>query len=197
MQSRRSVLFAAVGASVLTALVIGGMAWATIPAGDGTISACYDKQSGQMRIYDPAGGPIKPCGKTENPLTWNQAGAQGPPGISHAYQVSDPDFSDALTDTPTEILSLSLPAGKYVVFGKTNSIINGNLVTCTLDAGSSQLDRTVVGNDFRDAVALEATVNFASTGTVSMNCTSPPTGGPEASGVADSQLIAMAVNALN
>jgi hypothetical protein len=80
MKSRSGVLLAAVSASIVTALVIGGLAWATIPAADGTISACYDKQSGMTRIYDPSEGPIKGCGKNETPITWSQTGPQGEPG---------------------------------------------------------------------------------------------------------------------
>ena len=61
-------------------IAAGGAAWATIPGGDGRISACYDNQAGQLRIYDVAGGPIKGCGKNETALAWSQAGPQGPQG---------------------------------------------------------------------------------------------------------------------
>jgi hypothetical protein len=44
------------------------------------ISACYDKQSGQMRIYDADGGLPKACGAKEQSISWNQTGPQGPQG---------------------------------------------------------------------------------------------------------------------
>jgi Collagen triple helix repeat (20 copies) len=64
----------------LAALALaGGVAYATIPDGQGVIHACYDKQSGQVRIFDPAGGMIKGCGKTEAETSWSQT---GPPGAT-------------------------------------------------------------------------------------------------------------------
>ena len=42
-----------------------GVVQAAIPAADGTISACYDKQSGQVRIVDSESTSPKPCGPKE------------------------------------------------------------------------------------------------------------------------------------
>jgi hypothetical protein len=69
----------AVGAVTVTAAV-AGLGYAAIPGGDGLIHACYDKQSGQVRIFDPSGGPIKACGKGEQEVFWNQTGPQGETG---------------------------------------------------------------------------------------------------------------------
>ena len=62
----------------------GGVAYATIPDGGGVIHACYDKQSGQVRIFDPAGGAIRGCAKTEAETRWSQVGPQGPAGPAGA-----------------------------------------------------------------------------------------------------------------
>ena len=70
----------AAGAAVLVALVAGGVSYASIPGAGGVISACYDKQSGQVRIYDAGGGIPKGCGKTETAISWNQQGPKGDKG---------------------------------------------------------------------------------------------------------------------
>jgi hypothetical protein len=53
----------------------GGVAYATIPDGQGVIHACYKTQNGQLRVID-AGG----CKPSETALSWSQVGQQGPPG---------------------------------------------------------------------------------------------------------------------
>jgi hypothetical protein len=65
----------ALGSAVLAA---AGVAGATIPDQTGVIHGCFKTQGGQMRVIDSGAGAI--CGLGERPLTWNLAGAQGPPG---------------------------------------------------------------------------------------------------------------------
>jgi hypothetical protein len=66
MKSRSGVLLSAVAASIVTALIVGSVAWAAIPDGDDLeFHACYDNQSGSLRIYDPSGGPIKRAARTK------------------------------------------------------------------------------------------------------------------------------------
>jgi hypothetical protein len=60
----------------LAVLTVGAV-HAAVPAADGTISACYDKQSGQVRIVDPEKNLPKGCGPKEISISWN---AQGTPG---------------------------------------------------------------------------------------------------------------------
>src|SRR5207249_3720580 len=99
-----------------------------------------------------------------------------------------------LSSTPTTILTLNLPAGDYVVSGKTNTFgLAPYQVSCTLDAGS-QLDQTVVdGSGVRSALPLESSLVLGSAGSVSMNCS--VTSGT--AGVSNSQLAAIAVDAVN
>lgn len=151
--SRRAQLAAA---SVVTvALAIGGVAFAAIPGANGVISACYDKQSGQVRVYDAAGGTPKGCGKTEAAITWNQqgpkgdqgdqgpqgpAGPAGPAGPTGATGPAGPagpagpggtslGFSGSRGFVPlagTEtIISRTLPAGRYVLFAVVSGL-NGD-----------------------------------------------------------------------
>jgi hypothetical protein len=52
-------------------------ALATIPGGDGVISGCYKKYSGELRLIDTAS---KTCKSWEIPIAWNQTGPAGPAG---------------------------------------------------------------------------------------------------------------------
>ena len=73
---------AVVVAAIAVAVVAGGIAAATIPAANGTITACYytaaDRggANGALRVVDSAAA----CTSQETALTWNQAGPQGPAG---------------------------------------------------------------------------------------------------------------------
>ena len=61
----------------LTALAValGGVAYATIPASNGTIHGCF-KKNGNLRVVDSAAD----CRNDENALAWNQQGPPGQPG---------------------------------------------------------------------------------------------------------------------
>ena len=72
MAKRHVVLGAAVAA-----VFVGGGAYAAIPAGDGTITSCYDT-SGTLRVIDTATTTSCPGGMTK--LVWNQQGRTGPTG---------------------------------------------------------------------------------------------------------------------
>lgn len=66
--------------AALGALVLGSIAWAAVPDPRGTITGCYDKASGALRVTDSQTGQPKACGAKELPLNWNQQGPQGLPG---------------------------------------------------------------------------------------------------------------------
>jgi hypothetical protein len=68
---------------VISGLASGGLAFAAIPGGDGTITACYTKQAalfgppqGSLRVIDAA----SQCRSNETALSWNQKGQPGPAG---------------------------------------------------------------------------------------------------------------------
>src|SRR4029450_4111131 len=106
MKSRSAV----VGAVVTAVALAAGVAYATIPDGQGVIHACYKTDNGQLRIVDDAG-----CNPSETSRSWRQVGpgglgggkgdagpkgdpgadgAQGPSGlasvihVSHVFQTS-------------------------------------------------------------------------------------------------------------
>jgi hypothetical protein len=59
--------------------LVGGVALAAIPGGDGTINGCYLKITGTLRVIDPAKG--QHCvASLETAISWNQHGAPGLPG---------------------------------------------------------------------------------------------------------------------
>jgi len=74
LRSRPLVL----GAVVCVGLAAGGVAWATIPDSGGVIHACYQKNSGQLRVIDPSTGDS--CSNAEKSLSWSQTGPTGPQG---------------------------------------------------------------------------------------------------------------------
>jgi hypothetical protein len=65
------------GAVLATA---GGIAYATIPAGDRVIHGCYAKGGGVLRVVDPSSGQQECPGK-QTPISWNQQGAKGVTGL--------------------------------------------------------------------------------------------------------------------
>jgi hypothetical protein len=123
-----------IGILAVVAVAAGSAAFAAIPDSSGLIHSCYDKQSGQVRIFDSETDLPKGCGKNEIELTWNKQGPQGAPGLpgpkgdkgdkgeqgdpgpSAAYVHRTDNFT-AIT-SPTVLSTLDLSAGSYLVSGK-------------------------------------------------------------------------------
>ena len=82
MRVFRSRLFSACVASIVTALVVGGIAYATIPGPNGVISGCYSNKTGALRVIDTSKTTC--VAKTETQLEWNQKGATGANGSNGA-----------------------------------------------------------------------------------------------------------------
>jgi hypothetical protein len=89
----------AVPACLIGALgvVIGSVAVAVanIPAADGTITGCYGKKAGNLRVIDAA---TSQCDSNENKLTWNQTGPQGPAGPPGPAGPQGPPGPASVTD---------------------------------------------------------------------------------------------------
>jgi hypothetical protein len=73
---RRLVLAAAVAGVVL---VVGGVAYATIPSG-GVFTGCAQKSSGALRLIDPSNGEA--CKPSEFQVSWGQTGPSGSAGAT-------------------------------------------------------------------------------------------------------------------
>ena len=117
---KRSIL---IGLLAIAAAIAASIAYGAIPSANGTISACYDRQSGQMRIYDSATNLPKGCGPREAPISWNvqgpagQAGADGQDGqdgVSGFERVAD--NTQASSDDQKSVATHCSP-GKKVVGG--------------------------------------------------------------------------------
>jgi hypothetical protein len=66
-------------AVVALVFALGGFAVARIPSRDGTITACYEKKKGTLRVIDEK----KKCSrKSERKLTWNKQGRAGSDGLA-------------------------------------------------------------------------------------------------------------------
>jgi hypothetical protein len=103
-------------------LMAGGMwavrvAYATIPDAGGVIHTCYDPGNRTLRVIDTEAGEA--CRPQDMALSWNQAGPQGPEGPrgpSDGYVTSlIPSNAKNLHDHSESVLSLSLPAGDYIL----------------------------------------------------------------------------------
>jgi len=67
-------------AAALVVTVVGSVAWATIPDGQGVYTGCAMKPNGGLRVIDAS----QKCKPNEVRITWNQAGQPGIPGTGAA-----------------------------------------------------------------------------------------------------------------
>jgi hypothetical protein len=90
-------------AVALAALVVAaaGGAMAAIPAGDGTIQACYSKIGGGLRVIDPDSNNVfmRRCNGTESALSFSQRGPQGIQGIQGIQGVPGPPGTNGTNGT--------------------------------------------------------------------------------------------------
>ena len=59
---------------IILALLVSQVSSTSAYADGGSISACYNKKTGALRVA------VKKCSKSEQPITWNNSGPQGPAG---------------------------------------------------------------------------------------------------------------------
>ncbi len=210
----------ALGTAVLL-VALGGVAWAAIPGPAGIIHGCYSKHGGRLRVIDTAHGGR--CGHGEVALAWSETGPAGsarrrraanaaPPaamvrpdrrvptgptgaqGPSNAFTASETS-SFALTGASRDVLSLSLPAGRYAVSGSV-SIANedgaggkAEMATCTLASApvaSAQATATaavpfVEGQTASETVPLDGAWSLSQPETLELSCTQVSAGSTAAS----------------
>lgn len=73
---RARILAAGLVAGV--AVVVAGIAFAAIPSSDGTIYACYNNRTRDLKVLDKEAG--KSCGRRQTEISWSQTGPEGPQG---------------------------------------------------------------------------------------------------------------------
>lgn len=192
----------AVFVTVGALLALGGIAYATIPDANGVIHGCYGKSGGDLRVIDAT---VTNCAKTETSLNWNVKGATGPVGpqgdqgpqgpagpqgpvgpqgpqgpqgpagtTTHGYMASN-EVGTALTTSFTPVLSMSLPAGTYVVSaaGRIRDTGSDRFWGCTLsgDADAAQ-DGTLLGSQLQESAPFSLTnsITLSSPGSVELDC---------------------------
>lgn len=85
----------------------------SIPDSAGVIHACYDSGNRMLRVIDTEAGEA--CRSQDTELSWNKTGPQGPPGPSDGYVTSLRGGPGINVDSIVDVLSLSLPAGDYML----------------------------------------------------------------------------------
>lgn len=68
------------GVTVVTALVLAGISWATIPGHSGVITTCYGVAPAMWRPIDLEANPPQKCKPGEKQLSWNYQGPKGDKG---------------------------------------------------------------------------------------------------------------------
>jgi hypothetical protein len=146
--------------AVAVGLAAGGIAYASIPDGNGVIHGCYKTVGGALRVIDTGAGGV--CNASEKPLNWNQNGPKGatgptgrtgptgPAGATMATSVTAISFvSLSSSSTGTTLATLNLPAGSFVLFGRaeilSDGAVNDYLATCALSAGADTDTVSVTG----------------------------------------------------
>ena len=131
MKVFRSPLFAACVASIVTALVVGGIAWAQIPGPLGVITGCYSNKTGALRVIDTSKTTC--VAKSETQLEWNQQGVAGAPGAQGATGTNGsngaPGASGVVSVTP--LANIPFPTALTSAF----QMIDAPGTTVTVGAG--------------------------------------------------------------
>ena len=180
-------------AIVAALLVVGGIAYASIPDGSGTIHACYQKNQGALRVIDT--DKAQTCSSSENALTWSQTGPQGqpgqqgPPGPTGPSDVWSVDgYGAGLKNLPFQTAvnlatTSTLPAGSYFVQAETEIENIQSLTTdyfCDLVGSSTTYQDTRVTSSDWVTIPVQAVITLTSPDTISLQCEAANTPSSEA-----------------
>jgi len=197
MLAGRRVCVAAVALVVFA--VSAGIAWATIPGSDGLIHACYKDGNGDLRVVsDPSS-----CRAHETPIDLG--------GPTHGYAAGDAGDVTFSSPTSATVLTLGLPAGRYLVHAKANLFnLPGSdavFVPCDLrlDGTTTMLDQDrvvleapVASTEASEAnVPLQTPVTLVSPGVVVFECAALTRGASSTVDARYRQIDAVSLDALN
>lgn len=123
----------------------------------GKITACVAKKGGAVRFINAQKGTK--CKSSEKKVVFDQkgpAGAQGERGPSDAYVAHRADIKtlNQMQVGPNTVVSLSLPAGSFVVTANTSvkSTTPNTTITCALIAGTGVLTATAAATSVSEQV---------------------------------------------
>ena len=182
---------------IVGALVVGGIAYATIPDGTGVIHGCYLKGLGTLRVIDT--GKAQTCSGFETPLNWNQTGPQGPQGIAGAAGIPGAARINPAGPTgPSDVWSVdgygagnknvgqapsvatlattaTLPAGSYSVQAETslenNTSAAMDYVCDIVDSSANTYGESRATTSDWVTLPVQAVVTLANPATISLQCT--------------------------
>lgn len=182
---RRSLLIPLCMFGILA--LVGGIAFAAIPGSDGKIDACYEPGQSSLRVIDTEAGAT--CRPQEKSLSWNQTGPAGPAGPqgpagprgpSDGYHASVLPFEDveiAASGADTHVISLSLPAGAYILTTTMNlqrSKTGTSLVQCGHHSGGGAFaggySESLNGDQDYGTMAITDRLDLESARTVHLRC---------------------------
>jgi hypothetical protein len=152
---RRFIIGLVAGAVLATTAA----AVASIPSSDGVFTACV-KSDGTLRLIDAEAGDT--CKASEQTVTWNQTGPQGPPGVSEAEVITE-EFE--VPANSSEDGQATCPAGKKAISGgfDTRNVgratVIGSMNNQSVQGGPVAEQWTVAvenGNDFAITVDVQA-----------------------------------------
>jgi len=151
---------------------------AAIPDSNGVVHGCV-QPNGNLRVVDST---TSACKKKETPLNWNQTGPQGPPGpkgdtgspgTSSGVQTRVPG-AITFDATATPVVSLTLPAGSWMVIGHAEMIAGAGLAAgrcfVATDAGSGPLSDFQTNEPYRPVVSFQSAVSLSVPKTVNVLC---------------------------
>ncbi len=149
-----------------------------------------------------AQGPAGPAGPTGPTGPTGPAGAAGANGTSHAYMARS-TVASMLTSSGIDVISVTVPAGTYVIWGKTwlqNLDTLPGPASCTISTGSDVtrvilLGTGSMGGD-KMALSVQDSATFAQTTTINLSCRHDDLNNRGTS-ANDAVLTALPVDALN
>jgi hypothetical protein len=157
---------------------------AAIPDSDGVIHGCI-MSSGNLRVIDSA---TSSCKRNETSLDWNQAGLPGPAGAtgptgpkgdtgppapSSGVQTRAPGGIE-FRATATPVVSLTLPAGSWMLIGHAEMIAGAGLAQgrcfVATDTASGPVSDFQTNEPYRPLVAFHSGVSLAQSKAVNVLC---------------------------
>ena len=108
---------------------------ASIPSGNGTVHACYQKQSGQLRVIDKDAGDT--CRSSEAAISFNQKGPTGPTGPKGATGPAGPTGPSGNGSGAGFATQKSFKPGEVLTTSTTYVPLDGPSITVTVPAGGA------------------------------------------------------------
>jgi hypothetical protein len=127
---RRHATYANVAATCALILGLTGFAVAAIPSPDGVINGCYQKKKGSLRVIEQG----RKCAKSEKPISWNQTGPKGAPGVQGTAGVPGAPGPTASAYAQNQNLGSAANGGSYATAVALNGAGGSGPVNVGFDA---------------------------------------------------------------